>query len=77
MMNRVAYVTGVTIATIFLFGPVIRKQNIILRVAYAGLGGFAFYKHMKNSSDSIFDTAVTDVYKRYCIENGLNYRMYD
>lgn len=77
MMNRVGYVTGVTISTLLFFGPVVRKQNIIGRVLVAGLGGFAFYKHMRNSSDSIYDTAVIDVYKRYCIENGLNYHMYD
>ena len=77
MMNRVAYTTGGTIALLMFFGPVIRKQNILWRVASAGLIGFGFYKHLQNSSESIFETAVHDLYKQYCMENGLNYHMYD
>ena len=77
MMNRTACVTGTVIATLLFFGPVVRRQNIIWRVACSTLGGFAYYKHLQASSESIFDTAVNDVYKKYCIENGLNYHIYD
>lgn len=76
-MNRIAYATGATIGTLLFFGPVVRKQNIIWRVACASLGGFAFYKHLRVTSESIFDAAVYDVYKRYLIENGMNYHIFD
>ena len=76
-MNRTAYVTGLTIGAVLFFGPVIRRQNIIWRVACASLGGFAYYAHLQASSESIYDAAVNDVYKKYCIENGMNYHMFD
>lgn len=77
MMNRTAYATGVTVATLLFLGPVIRKQNMLWRAACATFGGFVYYKHLHASAESIFDAAVQDVYKKYIIENGLNYHMFD
>ena len=77
MMNRVAYTTGAVVGALLFFGPVIRKQNILWRAACATFGGVVYYKHMNASAESIYDSVLNDAYKRYCIENGLNYHMFD